>query len=555
MLFSCKSKKYFGFIILGCLFIFMLSRAKYGYIYNDEPFILTLGHRFMKGDLILWDEWHPTQMTGYLNYLLTSIYFMFFSTTDGMILNFRYISIAIWFAILLVVYCRFSKFSKQPLIAAVACSYLLLFSSMDIMTVSYNLYSLSGILLCFTFIATGNKYWEYFLAGVFFSVATLASPYLSIIFILYYISFAITKWILKKYISKKRIDVTLYVLYGVLVSIFLFFGFFFVHGGTFDKLFKTIKFIFSDEAYPTRTFAQIFRGYLGTAFLTFYYFAIILLITYLVPFIFKRSKLKWFEIHCILFAVLIHWMVWHYHYITTMNKQVVQITFLGFHALLLDKSRNKIYTALYFIGMLFSIVLYCTSDLHVIATSMALSISGFASFFLIFDYLDKNENKKCIKKILIIAIAIAQIWSQMFLRKQKYYFDWAVRIDPHYEITDSVAKGIYAPEDKYNEYYEIYEDIETYIPKGAKLCSISQNPWIYLANDSIYSTCSSWMSEDKDYKIKRLKEFYNLHPEKIPEYVYIMKKDFEEDYITELFTNYEVIEGKNAYILKLDLGS
>ena len=97
-----------------------------------------------------------------------------------------------------------------------------------------------------------------------------------------------------------------------------------------------------------------------------------------------------------------------------MNKQMVQITFLGFHALLLDKSRNKIYTTLYFIGMLFSIVLYCTSDLHVIATSMALSISGFASFFLIFDYLDKNENKKYVKKILIIAIAIAQIWSQMF---------------------------------------------------------------------------------------------------------------------------------------------
>ena len=36
MLFSYKSKKYFGFIVLGCLFIFMLSRAKYGYIYNAK---------------------------------------------------------------------------------------------------------------------------------------------------------------------------------------------------------------------------------------------------------------------------------------------------------------------------------------------------------------------------------------------------------------------------------------------------------------------------------------------------------------------------------------
>ena len=71
-----------------------------------------------------------------------------------------------------------------------------------------------------------------------------------------------------------------------------------------------------------------------------------------------------------------------------------------------------------------------------------------------------------------------------------------------------------------------------------------------MANDSIYNTCSSWMSEDKDYKIERLKEFYALHPNKLPEYVYIMKNDYNEDYLTKLFIGYEVIEGKNAYILK-----
>ena len=34
--------------------LFMLNRAKYGYIYNDEPFILTLSHRLIKGDVFLY---------------------------------------------------------------------------------------------------------------------------------------------------------------------------------------------------------------------------------------------------------------------------------------------------------------------------------------------------------------------------------------------------------------------------------------------------------------------------------------------------------------------
>ena len=37
-------------VVLVIAALFMLNRAKYGYIYNDEPFILTLSHRLIKGD-------------------------------------------------------------------------------------------------------------------------------------------------------------------------------------------------------------------------------------------------------------------------------------------------------------------------------------------------------------------------------------------------------------------------------------------------------------------------------------------------------------------------
>lgn len=549
MSYSFKRKQkiifWLGNIILVSFSLFLITRAKVGYIYNDEPFILTLAHRFLKGDLIMWDEWHPAQMVGYLNLPITALYFLIHPGTDGMILHFRYIFIVLWLLILLVIYRRISKFTNKILLSCMACSYLLLFSSMDIMTLSYNFYSLAGLMLCITFVIVGRKKWEYFLAGLFYSIATLASPYLSIVFVLYYAVFIILKFILKKEMPNKVIEVTKYLLFGVLLSVVLFFGFFFIHGGTLSKLFTSLKYIFSDEAYPSRSSYQIFRGYLGTAFITFYYFAIIFVVTFLIPIIFRKPKELGLQLHCILFVVLLPWMVWHYHYITVFNKQMVQICFLGFHALIINRNFNKCFAGIYGIGLLFSIVLYCTSDLQVVATSMGLTISGFASFFLIEDCL---KNTKW-HKFLILTLCIAQLSSQVFLRIRKYYFDWYTPNDT-YEIKDSVAKGLYVTKEQYEEYYSIYNDIKDNIPENANLCSISQKPWVYFIKNSNYYTFSSWMSDTVDYKINRLKEYYYLHEDKMPDYVYIMKKDYSDEYVNEIFVNYEVIECENAYILR-----
>lgn len=534
-----------GIIILVFFALFLMTRAKVGYIYNDEPFILTLAHRFLKGDLILWDEWHPSQMVGYLNLPFTALYFLIHPNAEEMILHFRYIFIVLWLLTLLIVYRRISEFTNKIILTCMACSYLLLFSSMDIMTLSYNFYSLAGLMLCITFVITGKKKWEYFLAGIFYSVATLASPYLSIVFVIYYVIFGVIKFILKKELPNKVIEVTKYVLFGVLLSVILFFGFFFIHGGTLSKLITSLKYIFSDEAYPTRPIYQIIRGYLGTAFITFYYFAIIFVVSFFVPIIFRKSKELGLQLHCILFVVLLPWMVWHYHYITVFNKQMVQICFLGFHALIINRNFNKNFAIVYGIGLLFSIVLYCTSDLQVVATSMGLAISGFASFFLIEDSL---KNTKW-NEFLILTVCIAQLSSQIFLRIRKYYFDWYTPNDT-YEITDSVAKGLYVTKEQYEEYYSIYNDIKDNIPENANLCSISQKPWVYFIKNSNYYTFSAWMSDTVDYKINRLKEYYSLHEEKMPNYVYIMKKDYSDEYVNEIFLGYEVIKCENAYILR-----
>ena len=85
-----------GVLIIAALF--MLNRAKYGYIYNDEPFILTLSHRLIKGDVFLYDEWQPTQLTGFLNYPWMILFTATHNNTEGMILFFRYIYVILNFS-------------------------------------------------------------------------------------------------------------------------------------------------------------------------------------------------------------------------------------------------------------------------------------------------------------------------------------------------------------------------------------------------------------------------------------------------------------------------
>ncbi len=186
-----KMEKIFVLMIFILTAVFLFNRAKYGYIYNDEPFILTLSHRLVKGDVFMYDEWQPTQLTGFLNYPWMLLFTTTHSNTDGMILYFRHLYVILNTLALIFVYYRLSNYSKKNWITCGACLYLMLFSAMDIMTLSYNFYSLMGLTIFLTLIITGTSKRNAYIAGIFYSIATLASPYLAILFVLYYLGYGI----------------------------------------------------------------------------------------------------------------------------------------------------------------------------------------------------------------------------------------------------------------------------------------------------------------------------------------------------------------------------
>ena len=534
-----------GVLVIAALF--MLNRAKYGYIYNDEPFILTLSHRLIKGDVFLYDEWQPTQLTGFLNYPWMILFTATHNNTEGMILFFRYIYVILNFASLLFVYLRLSNYSKKPLITGAACLYLLLFSSMDILTVSYNFYSLTGLLLFVTLCITGKSNIEYLFAGIFFSVATLASPYLAIVFVLYYLFFSLNHFVLKKDISKNLIDITKMVLFGVILSVVVFICFLYGTGGNISKMLNTVSYIFTDVEYPSQSIFQLIYGYLYTWVNKFRTFGFMLAVFVMLSLIDKKHKTLWLEAHIIAFVILTPRMIHIFLY--QFNYLIMQIGLLGLHALIIDEQRNNSYSLIAIAGVIFSFILYATSDLKQYAIANGMVLAGFASFFLIDDYLQKYENNTILIKTLCILLVFAQIGTEVYERMTKYYLDNNIN-DNLYLIEESVAKGLYVDQEQYDTYMSVYNDININIPHAAKLLVLSQKPWIYLANDSDYCTYSAWMTSSKEFRINRLKEYYTLHQDKYPNYIYVFDEDFKLEELQYVFPNFSLISANNGYILK-----
>ena len=534
-------------VVLVIAALFMLNRAKYGYIYNDEPFILTLSHRLIKGDAFLYDEWQPTQLTGFLNYPWMILFTATHNNTDGMILFFRYVYVILNFVSLLFVYLRLSNYSKKPLITGAACLYLLLFSSMDILTVSYNFYSLTGLLLFITLCITGKSNIEYLFAGIFFSVATLASPYLAIVFVLYYLIFSLNHFVLKKDISKNVIDITKMVLFGVILSVAVFICFLYGTGGNISKMLNTVSYIFTDVEYPSQSIFQLIYGYLYTWVNKFRTFGFMFVVFVMLSLIDKKHKTLWLEAHIIAFVILTPRMIHIFLY--QFNYLIMQISLLGLHALIIDEQRNNSYSLIAIAGVIFSFILYATSDLKQYAIANGMVLAGFASFFLIDDYLQKHENNTKLIKTLCILLVFAQIGTEVYERMTKYYLDRDIN-DNLYMIKESAAKGLYVDQEQYDIYMNIYKDINDNIPHQAKLLVLSQEPWIYLLKDSEYCTYSAWMTNNKEFRIKRLKEYYDLHPDKYPNYIYVLCEDFESEELQNEFPNFSLISTNIGYILK-----
>ncbi len=138
-------------ILFVLAFIVLCYRARGGYFYDDEPFLITLAQRLYNGDRLIFDEWHVSQSVAPLLLPFFSLYVRLAGSTEGIILAFRFVYCLMWIAVCYAV-CKTLirettalNMGKHGRVSVIwATLYLLLFSPLDYMTLSYTSIGLSS---------------------------------------------------------------------------------------------------------------------------------------------------------------------------------------------------------------------------------------------------------------------------------------------------------------------------------------------------------------------------------------------------------------------------
>ena len=328
-------------------------------------------------------------------------------------------------------------------------------------------------------------------------------------------------------VSPDRVALKVRMRWLSLAGVCIFILFCLLCGGSIQEILESLPFILGDNEYPIRSLGQRIFGYIKVFAYDYRMFMYPSAILILLSLLDKKHQLEYFIIHSFWFFCAL--LILYLNYSQKFNFIMVPVCLLGLHAMLLHRDSDYKIKTLFYLGLIYSALLFCSSNLGATAVAMGMSVSGYASFYLIDSYiysvvdLQKNKQRRQVTNYLLIFICITQIGIQSCYRYVKYYWDSDVW-DLKEKIETGPAEGIYTTPSQAQEYNSISQDIQQ-IPSKSRLLVLSLYPWIYLANDSEYATYSSWITGGTDYYMARLSTYYSLHPDKLPDYVYVLKED------------------------------
>ena len=520
-------------ILFGVLFMITLSflvfKSKYGYIYNDEPYLLSLGYRFALGDAMLVDDWSIGQLSGFLIYPFIKVFTILKGDTNRIVLFGRYCFILLWSISVIYSYICLRKYKHW---AAISLMSFYLFAPLDMMTLSYNSFALMA-LLCLTstiICAKNEKY--YILVGLFLAVAVLGNPFIIFVYLLFSILALVNVKINKIFLPNKiSIDKAwIYLTIGSFILFILFVGFI-LSRASISTIFSSIKLIFSTNTeHSVFTLFKLITKYYKEIDSRFnyilIYYPIILLIILL-----DKGRYKRKPVYLLLSVVLLYYsfksVIDNVEVYPNIHLAIIPLIVVGVTSFILTSKKDyDIFINFILMGILYSFLFHQSSNLGLPAIGFSYSIITVGSILLIGNLVDELGIENISTYILLTSI-LMQFHYQGLLRYDRYYLDGTMDELVH-KIEVGPAKGIITNETDCGMYSWQYEQLQMILYDATSddiFYYPYSNPWYYLAANmqiGTYSTWGSWGDPIKTHKINE--EYFKLKPNKYPTYVLLSKK-------------------------------
>lgn len=565
--------KYQDIAALLCLIaavIFFCLKAHYGFGLDDESNYLTIPHRLLMGDSLLTDEWNVDQLIGFLLYLPAKAYVTLAGSTEGIILFFRYLFIALQSVVSAVIYLRFRKYGIFALFAGLV---FFLHIPMTIMSLSYYAMGIAFVTLIGVLMATTKKISKvtFYTVGLLMAFAVLCNPVLFLVYFLYSVCMIINE----KNKNKKRplfgfsaisfsFKTWLWITFGVSTVAITFFVFLFSRTNL-SEIIKNFPMLFTDPEYNfsfkggTQNIFTVKETLLAIININPYLFSAFAILIAVIIFDNNRVRHRRFllmtgsVLFFVYIAVIVNAVDFPYF-----GYLMFPLALFGLTCYLLSEIKNKdIFVFLWVLGVLYSVCLDIASEVGYLTSYMGLTISSVASAIFIKNIIDELRKKSKVEnihkdnninalflKLLTLALSatlVFQIFQECYIVSDfKLYTEYLVsdsnvkagaslqkdsKEKLNVTIQTGPEKGLKTTAARANVYNGIIRDLRAIKENGKGPVLIASNmPWCYLYLNRPYATYSTWFeSYNFNGEKLRLLDYYKLHPEKTPEYIYLPK--------------------------------
>ena len=539
-----KNRMLILFLISGLL---LCIRSRYGYSFNDEPFIVSLAQRLSYGDALIVDEWNTAQNFGAVLLPLYQLYVAITGSTEGILLAFRLVYSVLWTLTCVAVYMTLSpKFSG----AIICYFYLLLFSPLDQMTLSYTSVALMGCILIsclFVYHLEVRAFrFGWFTAAytALAVIAVLSQPYLAAGYVGLSVYFAVAHLVKKTESSRFFFRVTLVSCLAAAATAGVYVYLFVLSKHTLAEVLLNVENMFTGTKYAGSTVFDSVLSYLQ-AIVTHYRANLIALAVSVcmicIPSVRRspRGKLLLFLGNAAVFAlVLMKQFLDREQFL--FNTQVGPMVFLGIAAYLLLDDKEK-YRKLFWIfaaaGVVYSFCGHLASDTGIFAITMGLMIWGVAGIVCIAELYRKQLDEAAASAggtvwrrtaaIAVAAVFVVQLGFQAFLKIDRHYWDESI-IYTRTSVACGAARGIKTTRQraeehkvKYSILVDLLENVSREQKEKIRFVSLIPDPVQYLDADLPVGAFSTWTFADSDEKLtERLNRYYSVNPDNVPNVIF-----------------------------------
>lgn len=527
-----KNKKiYLKYDVLFICLLFLglglyIYRLPYGMADVDETFYLSVPYRLCQGDALIVDEWHVSQLAGFLLYPFMWLYLKAAHTTEGIVLAFRWIYLVFQLAAATGIYCILRRYR---LAAAGSAILFFIFSPFNIMALSYNSLGLAFVLLFSLLLVAVRRPSPvtYMLSGICCACGVLCNPYFAGIFVLYILVCCIYACFRqKRALACFQVKSALWVLLGTAIMALLFF-FVLLSRASLSDVLRNLPNVLTDPAHPAKTFHMVVQPIMGYAKTYALYVVPALALPFLGA-VDQNQKRRGFYLAANI--ILSVGMTCYFALFQTkelgMNAVMLPFSSIGITAYTCTPRVYRKQTLLlgWLIGVLYGVCMVLSSNQYMYVASNALVVSDVFAVLMLSRYFRYSTalQTPLAKTIPLLTLLILQLSAQVYVKTHHVFWDNAIS-----ELTQTVdrgpVKGLRTTPYRVRWYEQNLEDLDRYLPdvQGKRVHFFRNMPYAYLYTNAKLGTSSAWGTENLTLDSEKLELYYAEHPENIPEYIYV----------------------------------